>query len=202
MHKFFESELLKNLTSISAVVVSIIALVFAVLSYSNAKSAVAIQTEAAKRQGDYLQLYAGYVRLYLPGDSHYRSYQRADDGSLTEIPAGDWTKATARGITLRMNNEGQQDAFLGGVYLSYGADFYLDESKLNVKCTNTGAQNWAPCPQVIAAHDGYSVALDIPDDFSSRLSAEERLKGLTVCASSRTGKSACVDLGVVIPAES
>ncbi|TDL09869.1 hypothetical protein EUA04_07890 [Mycolicibacterium obuense] len=201
MRSFLESDLFKNVTTFLSLIVSIVAIVFSGMSYVNANEAMKLQKENAQKQGDFLVLTRGYVRLLIPGKAGWQPYYREDDQALISVPLEDWAAASARGVTFRMNNDGQQDANFREFFFrtDSGRGVYSDQTELQPKCTNTGVDSWGSCPNVIKAHDGYSVALSLPEDLPAWLSEEKRLKGLEVCALPTTGKAACVELGVVIP---
>lgn len=204
MRQFFESDLFKNLTSLLSLAVSIAAFVFSALSYSNAVDAKQIQMDSALHQGDYLQLYRGYVRVLQPGTSSWQSYGAFDDKSTVNIPEEVWRSATSRGVTFRMNNEGQQDAAFRSIYFpikdTQGVPVRSVRA-LDVKCAPDGPDSWAECPTALKPHDGYSVAATIPDDLPAQMTKEQREHGLEVCAATRTGRSVCINLGVALPAQ-
>ena len=115
-----KSDIFRNLTTLMAAVISGAALVVSIVSYQHASRAQDLQAEQAERAGGFATVKPGFLMLTLPGPKAVK-FHRDDGQALVVVPADTWLVATGRSITVRLVNEGRQDAHIAGFYLRTSA---------------------------------------------------------------------------------
>jgi hypothetical protein len=149
-------------------------------------------------QGDDLNLTGGFISLWHPGADSWQEYgPDHDTDPIVHIPAEQWNTATDRSITVRIKNDGQSDAHLKGINLPLrddGDDQINDASLLKPICADdagSAKNRQEPCPDVIGAHDGYSLIVTIPDQYVQQVDPQYRLRGITICAYTADRPNSC-----------
>ena len=193
-----------------SVVLAMIALIHSCSSNRTAEEANSIAASAnqlaadtAKKQGDYVQIYPGFVLLMPSDGSGWKRYQSHYDGPETKISLDEWKNATQRIFVVRLLNGGAQDANIESIFLNpaegkfYGTAEHRDA--LDPLCQGANDEDWKPCPPVISPRNGYSLRMNITKEFVQQLSEDQRQRGIHICAQTTTAEQGCGDVRVELP---